>query len=65
MLNGRHAPILGRISMNLTVVDATELASVHAGDEAIILGRGITADDHARLAGTIAYEILCGVHPCG
>jgi alanine racemase len=30
-----------------------------------VLGEGITADDHAGLAGTIAYEIVCGVHPCG
>ena len=65
MLGGRRAAILGRISMNLTVVDATGIAEVEAGDEAVVLGLGITADDHARLAGTIAYEILCGVHPCG
>ena len=51
--------------MNLTVVDVTEIAGVEAGSEAVILGDGVTADDHARLAGTIAYEILCGVHPCG
>jgi alanine racemase len=31
------------------------------GDEVIVLGGGITADDHAQLAGTISYEILCGV----
>jgi alanine racemase len=65
ILCGREVPILGRISMNLTVVDATELSSVKAGDEAIILGEGITADHHAALAHTIAYEILCGIHPCG
>ena len=59
------APILGRISMNLTVVDATGIDDVAAGDEAVVLGEGITAEDHARLAGTIAYEILCGIHPCG
>jgi alanine racemase len=65
MLHGRRAPILGRISMNLTVVDVTNIPGVQAGDEAIVLGDGMTADDHARLAGTIAYEILCGIHPCG
>ena len=64
MLNGQRAPILGRISMNLTVVDITSIPNVKAFDEAILLGDGITADDHARLAHTISYEILCGIHPC-
>jgi alanine racemase len=64
MLHGVRAAILGRISMNLTVVDVTDIPSVQAGDEAIVLGDGITADDHAALARTISYEILCGIHPC-
>ena len=65
MLHGRRAPILGRISMNLTVVDASGISGVTVGDAAVVLGEGVTAEDHARLAGTIAYEILCGIHPCG
>ena len=56
-----RAAIVGRISMNLTMVDITDLADVRIGDEAVVLGDGITADDHARLAGTIPYEILCAV----
>ncbi len=64
MLHGHQARILGRISMNLTVVDVTTIPNVQPGDTAILLGPGITADDHARLAHTIAYEILCGIHPC-
>jgi alanine racemase len=66
MLHGQRAPILGRISMNLTVVDITQIAQpVHPGDEAILLGEGIDAHAHAALARTIPYEILCGIHPCG
>jgi alanine racemase len=42
-------------------VDVTEIPSVHIGDEVVVLGDGVTAEDHARLAGTIAYEIVCGV----
>ncbi len=61
MIHGQRAPILGRISMNLTVVDVTGIADVVAGDEAVVLGEGISADDHAALAGTIPYEILCGL----
>ena len=63
-IHGHRAPILGRISMNLTVVDITRIANVTAGDEAILLGDLFTADDHAILAQTIPYEILCGIHPC-
>src|ERR1700677_1104242 len=47
MIHGQRAPILGRISMNLTVVDVTHIPDVHPGDEATILGDGVTADDHA------------------
>jgi len=57
----RRANILGRVSMNLTVVDVTEIDGVQVGDEVLLLGDGVTADDHARLAGTISYEILCGI----
>jgi alanine racemase len=61
MLGEQRAPIVGRISMNLTTVDVTALAGVAVGDEVILLGEGITAEDHAALAETIPYEILCGV----
>jgi alanine racemase len=61
MVKGRRAAIIGRVSMNLTVVDVTEIPGVAVGDEVVVLGDGVTADDHARLAHTIAYEIVCGV----
>jgi alanine racemase len=57
----QQAAIVGRVSMNLTMVDVTAISGVHIGDEVILLGDGITADDHARLAQTIPYEILCAV----
>jgi alanine racemase len=59
--SNRRANILGRVSMNLTTVDVTEIEGVQVGDEVVVLGDGVTADDHARVAGTISYEILCGV----
>jgi alanine racemase len=55
------APIVGRVSMNLTIVDVSAVDDVAVGDEVVLLGDGITAEDHARLAKTIPYEILCGV----
>jgi alanine racemase len=61
MVRGHRAGIVGRVSMNLTVVDVTGIEGVAAGEEVVLLGDGVTAEDHARLAGTIPYEILCGV----
>jgi alanine racemase len=61
MMRGQRAPVVGRVSMNLTTVDVSGIAGVEVGDEVVLLGDGVTADDHARIAGTIAYEILCGV----
>ncbi len=61
MVRGQCASIVGRVSMNLTVVDVTEIPGVAVGDEVVILGDGVSADDHARLAHTISYEIVCGV----
>jgi alanine racemase len=61
IVHGQRAAIVGRVSMNLTVVDVTEIPGVAVGDEVVVLGDGITADDHAHLAHTIAYEIVCGV----
>ena len=59
------AAIVGRVSMDLTVVDITHIPNAATGDEVIILGehdnQRITADDHARWAGTIPYEILCAI----
>jgi len=60
MVAGKRAAVVGRVSMNLMTVDVTGLA-VEVGDEVVLLGEGVTADDHAAWCGTIAYEILCGV----
>ncbi len=61
MFGERRAAIVGRVSMNLTIVDVTEIEGISVGDLAVVLGDGVTAEDHARIAGTIPYEIVCGV----
>jgi alanine racemase len=61
MIAGRRAPVVGRVSMNLITVDVTDIEGVAVGDEVVLLGDGVTADDHARWSGTISYEILCGI----
>jgi len=63
---GEHyAPIVGRISMDLTLADVTGLPGVSVGDEVILLGTtdGLSVDarEHASLSDTILYEILCGI----
>ncbi len=65
LLHGLRAPIVGRVSMDLTVVDVSAMPQIAIGDAAVLLGsqgnEHIGAEEHARLAGTSAYEILCGI----
>jgi alanine racemase len=61
MLAGKRARVVGRVSMNLTTVDVTAIDGVQVGNEAVLLGEGVSAEDHAQWAGTIAYDIVCGV----
>lgn len=65
LVRGLRAPIAGRISMDLTIVDVTDIPGAEIGDEAVLIGaqgaESITAYDHADIAGTIPYEILCNI----
>jgi alanine racemase len=65
IMREHYAPIVGRISMDLTLVDVTGLSGVSVGDEAVLLGSsdGLSVDarEHAALADTVVYEILCGI----
>lgn len=60
-----YAPIVGRISMDLTLVDVTGIPGVGVGDEVILLGAGdslsVDALEHAELAHSTPYEILCNI----
>ena len=60
-----YAPIVGRISMDLTMVDVTGIPGIEVADEVILLGSsdGLSVDarEHAELAQTIPYEILCAI----
>lgn len=62
-----YASIVGNINMNQTTVDVTGVPGVEVGDEVTIIGetpkRRITAWEHANLASTIPYEILCSISP--
>jgi alanine racemase len=65
ILHGRRAPILGRVSMNLTTIDLTHLPSATLASEVTLLGSGVSAEDHAAWDHTIPYDILCAIrsHP--
>ena len=56
-LHGRRVPVLGRVTMDQIMVDATGLP-VSEGDEAEVFGTGVTVSEVAEKAGTIAWEIL-------
>ena len=64
LVRGEEAPIVGAVSMDLTILDVTGTAA-RLGDRVICLGRdggrSVTAWDWARAAGTIPYEVLCGI----
>ena len=63
LINGRRAPIRGRVCMNLTMVEVTDLPDVKHGDIVTLLGQdgtgSLSADDLAAWAETISYEIYC------
>lgn len=63
IVNGKFAPVVGRICMDQCMIDVTDVGTVKTGDEVIILGQSgdlkINADDYAEILGTINYEILC------
>ncbi len=61
MIAGQRAPVVGRVSMNLTTVDVTAIPEAVPGAEVVLLGDGVTANDHARWSDTIPYDILCGI----
>ena len=65
MVNGYKAPIVGRICMDQTLVDVTNIPNVKMGDKVTLIGRSgelyYSADDMANDLGTIGYEIICNI----
>jgi alanine racemase len=65
LVNGKRAPVAGRVCMDLTMLDVTDIANVHQGDEVVLLGRQgdaeISAEEMAGWTNTISYEILTSI----
>ena len=65
MINGHKAPIVGRICMDQTLVDVTDIPNVKMGTIVTLIGKNgelnYTADDMAKDLNTIGYEVLCNI----
>jgi alanine racemase len=65
IVNGQFSPVVGRISMDWTLIDVTDVPNAAVGDAVVLIGgdgkNEITAADLARELGTIGYEITCGI----
>lgn len=65
LIQGRRAPIVGLVCMDMIMVDVTDLAPVQVGDIVTLIGQqgqeSIWADEVANWIGTIPYEVLCGI----
>lgn len=66
IVNNRFAPVVGRVSMDWTIIDVTDVPNVQIDDEVLLIGESgklkITAEELAGKTGTISYEITCGIH---
>jgi alanine racemase len=67
LIQGQRASIVGRVCMDMIMVDVTTIPSVTVGDEVVLIGQQgnerITADEMAQWAETISYEVLCAISP--
>lgn len=67
LVRGRRAPVVGTVCMDLCLVDVTDVPGVAVGDEVVLLGsqgaERIAVDELAPHAGTISYELFCGIGP--
>jgi alanine racemase len=67
LIRGVRVPIIGRVCMDMTMVDVSRVPDARVGDEVVLIGRQgpeeITADEVAELQGTISYEVLCRIGP--
>ena len=63
LIRGQRCKVVGRVCMDMCMVDVTDLPQVHAGDVAVIYGREGLLEAGATMAGTIPYELLCNVNP--
>ncbi len=74
LIQGKRAPIIGRVTMNFCMIDVSNISDVKIGDEVVLFGKqlisgaslavesSLSADELADICGTISYELLCGIN---
>lgn len=60
-VNGKRAPVIGSICMDMTMLDVTEIENLQEGDEVIVFGKELPVQQLAEWAGTIPYEIMTSI----
>jgi alanine racemase len=63
LIDGARARQVGRICMDMCMVDVTDMPDVRVGDAVTVFGAGLTADEQAKKADTVSYELLCAISP--
>jgi alanine racemase len=61
LIEGHRAPLIGRVCMDMCMVDVSGVRNVQPGDEVILFGEGLSVDEVAEKIGTINYEVVCAV----
>jgi alanine racemase len=61
MVNGKRTELIGRVSMDMITVDLRPVTNAQVGSEVVLWGDGLPADEVAQYAGTIAYDLFCGI----
>lgn len=65
LIRGIRAPVVGKVTMDQTMVDVGHIKNIKVGDDVVLIGRQkndiITAEELARLCSTIPYEIVCSI----
>lgn len=67
LVRGQRVPVIGRVCMDLTLLDVTDVVDARQGDAVVLIGSQgsecVTVSELAKLLGTIPYEVLCAISP--
>jgi alanine racemase len=61
LIKGCRASLIGRVCMDMCMIDASHVTNIHVGDEVILFGEGLPVEEIAMKMGTINYEVVCAI----
>jgi alanine racemase len=61
LIKGHRVALMGRICMDMCMIDVSNVKNVQPGDEVVLFGKGLPVDEIAEKIGTINYEVVCAV----